>query len=282
MSEEVTRPPVIDAWVQPWTQEVSEGIQSEGIWHVFEQYGQADRLRPGVPITEMNAEMDEAGVSHAILSAGPFMTNRLVADIAASHPDRYSPMAWVDPTVSIRSAVAELQRRVVDDGFIGLKVEPFLHDRPPTDAIFYPLYSKCVELDIAVQIQVGNTGPMLPSYTGDPLYIDRIALDFPELRIVCGHIGWPWTEVMIAVAWKHPNVFVDTSAYLPKSYPDAFVKFMKTFGQDRCIYASDWPLLPFGRPLRQVDEYLDLPPEARQKFLHDNACRAFKLELPDA
>ena len=84
-----------------------------------------------------------------------------------------------------------------------LRIEPFLWSKPPTDPCYYPLYAKCVELDVAFQTQVGHTGPLFPSETGRPIYIDQVALDFPELRIICGHIGWPWTEEMIAVAWKH-------------------------------------------------------------------------------
>ena len=88
-----------------------------------------------------------------------------------------------------------------------------------------------------------------PSETGRPIYIDEVALDFPELRIVCGHIGWPWTEEMIAVAWKHRNVWIDTSAHVPKHYPPAFVHFMKTFGKDKVCFATDYPLLQWDRVL---------------------------------
>src|SRR5229473_5301890 len=83
---------------------------------------------------------------------------------------------------------------------------------------------------------------------------------FPELRIVCGHIGWPWTEEMIAVAWKHRNVWIDTSAHVPRHYPPAFVHFLKTFGRDKVCFATDYPLLPWERVLKEV-EALELPPE---------------------
>jgi hypothetical protein len=150
--------------------------------------------------------------------------------------------------------------------------------KPPTDRCYYPLYAKCVELDVAFQTQVGHTGPLYPSETGRPLYIDEVALDFPELRIVCGHIGWPWTEEMIAVAWKHKNVFIDTSAHLPKHFPERLVYWMQRQLQDKVMYASDYPLVPFDRILSQVDEHLKLSPEVKQKFLRDNARRAFKLD----
>jgi predicted TIM-barrel fold metal-dependent hydrolase len=97
---------------------------------------------------------------------------------------------------------------------------------------------------------------------------------------VAGHIGWPWTEEMIAIAQKHPNVWIDTSAHLPKHYPERFVHFLRTFGQDKCIWASDWPILDFDRARRGVTD-LGLDPVVERKFLHDNAVAAFALdELP--
>ena len=117
-------------------------------------------------------------------------------------------------------AVRELRRRVRDDGFVGLRLLPWLWGAPPTDRRYYPLFAECVELGVPFCTQVGHTGPLRPSETGRPIpYIDEIALDFPELVIVCGHIGYPWTEEMIAVARKHENVYIDTSAYTTKRLP---------------------------------------------------------------
>jgi predicted TIM-barrel fold metal-dependent hydrolase len=143
--------------------------------------------------------------------------------------------------------------------------------------VFYPLYAKCEELGIAVQTQVGGTGPLFPSRTGQPLYIDEVALDFPDLPIVCGHVGSPWVDEMIHVAWKHENVYVDTSARLPKHFEPSFLKFLSSYGQDKCIFATDWPLLDYDLPLKQL-RTLDLKDTVLDKFLHANAIRAFGLE----
>jgi predicted TIM-barrel fold metal-dependent hydrolase len=175
--------------------------------------------------------------------------------------------------------VRQIERCVKEYGFKAVKVEPFLWGKPPTHAMYYPIYAKCVELDITFTTQIGHTGPLYPSEVGRPLYLDQVALDFPELRIVGGHVGWPWTEEAIALAWKHRNVFIDTSAHVPKHFPPAFTHFMRTFGKTKCLFASDWPLLPISRPLEQLDEYCALPEEARRSFLRENAIRAFKLDL---
>ena len=97
-----------------------------------------------------------------------------------------------------------------------LRVLPWLWNLPPNDRRYYPLYAECVELGVPFCLQVGHTGPMCPSEPGRPIpYLDEVALEFPELVIVGGHIGYPWTDEMISLATKYPNVHIDTSAYKP-------------------------------------------------------------------
>ena len=108
---------------------------------------------------------------------------------------------------------------------------PWLWEAPPTDRRYYPLYAACVELGVPFCTQVGHTGPLRPSEPGRPIpYIDQVAIDFPELVIVCGHIGYPWTEEMVAVARKHENVYIDTSAYTARRYPPELVAYLRTRG----------------------------------------------------
>ena len=269
---------IIDAWVQPWTKEVVAGMPERN-WALVDSYGGAERLRGGIPTETMVDEMDAAGVDLALCSAGPLIPVRIVEDAVAKYPDRLIGVGSADPwgPDGVMVAVRELKRQVLEKGFKALKLEPFIDRKDPTEAGWYPLYAACVELDVTLQIQVGNTGPpTYPSSTGRPLHVDQIAVHFPELRIVAGHIGWPWTEEMIAIAWKHPNVWIDTSAHLPKHFPPEFVRFLKTFGQDKVIWATDWPIVDFERSLTQLDD-LELKPEVRRKFLHDNAVAAFKL-----
>src|SRR3954452_11265396 len=162
--------------------------------------------------------MDAAGVSTALLSAwhgphGPLITNDEVAAVVAAAPDRFAGVATADLTDPVR-AVAEVRRCVQEQGVAAVRVVPWLWTLPPNDRRYYPLYVACVELGVPFCTQVGHTGPLCPSETGRPVpYLDRAALDLPELVIVGGHIGHPWTNEMIGVAWKHDNVYIDTSAY---------------------------------------------------------------------
>lgn len=175
-------------------------------------------------------------------------------------------------------AVHELERAVKELGFKALRVVPWLWNRPPNDKFYFPLYVKCIELDIPFCTQVGHTGPLMPSEPGRPIpYLDEVALPFPELRIVAGHIGHPWTDEMIGVAWKHANVFIDTSAYLPRYYPPQLIHYLKTYGQNKVLFGTNFPQLPFNKCVEQA-RALGLPEEGERKFLYENARRVFKLD----
>jgi predicted TIM-barrel fold metal-dependent hydrolase len=154
---------------------------------------------------------------------------------------------------------------------------PWMWDLPPNDRHYYPLYVACVELGIPFCLQVGHTGPLRPAEPGRPIpYVDEVALAFPELTIIGGHIGYPWTEEMIALAWKYPNVYIDTSAYLPRYYPPTLRMFMNSYGQDKVLFGTNYPMLSPSRCRPQVDE-LGLKAEVREKFLRLNAIKAFGL-----
>ena len=154
---------------------------------------------------------------------------------------------------------------------------PWLWNRPPNDRHYYPLYVKCIELDIPFCTQVGQTGPLMPSEPGRPIpYLDEVALTFPELRIVAGHIGYPWTDEMLGLATKHENVFIDTSAHLPRYYPPQLVHFMRTYGRSKVLFGTNFPHLSFQKCVEQAMA-LDLPEDVARAFFTDNARRVFNL-----
>ncbi|OBI83688.1 amidohydrolase family protein [Mycobacterium asiaticum] len=235
-----------------------------------------------IPIEATIQAMDAANVEFGLLSAwrGPhgqdLVSNDEVQSWIRLHPNRFAGLAAVDLDRPM-DAIRELRRRI-DDGFVGLRVVPWLWNAPPTDRRYYPLFAQCVESGVPFCTQVGHTGPLMPSETGRPIpYIDQVALDFPELVIVCGHVGYPWTEEMVAVARKHPNVYIDTSAYTAGRLPDELVKFMKTgTGQRKVLFGTNYPMISHSHALAALDE-LALTDEARRDFLHDNAERVFQL-----
>ena len=273
----MTRPQLIDAWIQPWPAEAATAIPPHRRnTHIQRKFNPDDRKARAIPNATLIAEMDEAGVDFALLSGGPAVPMPAVLELLDKYPERFAGVAWTDPTQGIVAAQRELEHLARNYNIVGYKLEPFLLWKDPVDRVFYPMYAKCAELDITLQTQVGGCMPLYPSRTGHPMFIDEIALDFPELRIVCGHVGGPWVDEMIHVAWKHENVWIDTSARLPRLFEPEFLKFLRSYGSDTCIFASDWPILDFRRPVSQLDA-LELSPEVRDKFCSANAAKAFKL-----
>ncbi len=236
-----------------------------------------------LPIDLTVAAMDGARVDFGLLSAwhapreDALISNDEVAGWVAAHPDRFAGLAAVDLDRPME-AVRELRRCVQELEFVGLRVVPWLWEAPPTDRRYYPLLAACVDLGVPFCTQVGHTGPLRPSETGRPIpYIDQVALDFPELTIVCGHIGYPWTEEMIAVARKHENVYIDTSAYTSKRLPPELVAYMKTRGGRRkVLFGTNYPMIAPEKALEDLAD-LELDEETVALYLVGNAQRVFRI-----
>jgi predicted TIM-barrel fold metal-dependent hydrolase len=119
---------------------------------------------------------------------------------------------------------------------------------------------------------------MCPSEPGRPIpYLDRVALDFPELVIVGGHIGYPWTNEMVSLARKYPNVYIDTSAYKTSRYPRELVDYLKSDGRKKVLFGSNYPMIMPGDALADL-ELLGLSEEAKRMFLFDNAAKVFGIQ----
>ncbi|MEM6995460.1 MAG: amidohydrolase family protein [Myxococcota bacterium] len=234
-----------------------------------------------MPTAVTTGAMRSAGVTTALLSAwwgpkGPMLHNDAVAAVVAEEPELYRGVASVDLARPM-DAVRELRRAVRELGFVAVRQLPWLWELPPNDRRYYPIYAECVELGIPFCLQVGHAGPMRPSDPGRPIpYLDEVAYEFPELTIVGGHIGYPWTQEMISLATKYPNVFIDTSAYTPRRYPPELVTFMKGHGRKKVLFGTNFPMIQPGHCLSQLDE-LGLDDDVKALFLAGNAERVFGL-----
>ena len=234
--------------------------------------------------------LDDGGVDKAILPAednettyGTKIPNEDLAEFCRNAPSRLIGFAGVDPYKGM-AAVRELEYAVKELDLKGLNLAPFLLELYPTDPKYYPLYSKCVELNIPVILHVGinfyNEAPMGYSH---PKYLDQLAIDFPELKIVATHGGWPWVAEIVAVAWRHPNVYIDIAGQRPKylEMPNMgwapLLQLGNSFLQDRILFATRYPLLPFRRTIQEFRQ-LPLKSEVKEKWLWKNAARLLKLE----
>lgn len=271
--------PVVDAWMQHPTEEF---LNREMFAPLLRWQGVESA--PEIPLEWTVQAFENSGVDRALVSAwwgpdGPMLSNDYVADLVEEQPDLFAGVGSV-PLDRPREAVAEVKRCVNDLGFVGIRVVPWLWELPPDDRRYYPVYSECVEQDVPFCLQVGHTGPLRPSEMGRPIpYLDNVAREFPDLTIVAGHIGHPWTTEMMALATKYENVYIDTSAYKPNRYPDEFVEFLRSYGSDTVLFGTNYPMIQPGECLRGLEE-LDLGETVERQFLYENAERVFDTAIP--
>jgi uncharacterized protein len=275
------RPTIIDVWMQHPTQR----FLAQPVFASLQRWLRGTGGIGEPTLADTIRSMDEGGVGLGLLAAwwgpqGPLISNDEVAGFVRSHPDRLAGVAAVDLHQPM-AAVRELRRCVRELGFRALRIVSWLWNLPPDDRRYYPLYAECVELDIPVCLQVGHTGPLCPSETGRPIpYLEHVALEFPDLRIVAGHIGFPWTLEMISLATKFENVYIDSSAYKAKRYPTDFVEYLRGHGRKKVLFGTNYPMLTAADCLRDLDA-LQLDEQAKQCFLEENARRVFKLKPTD-
>lgn len=267
---------IIDVWMQHPTQLFLQQPFFDSL-----KRWQGQQIPENIPLALTDAAMQQGHVSKALMSAwcGPqgfLISNDEVADFVRQNPDRYMGVAAVDVRRPV-AAINELRRCVNELGFKALRIVQWLWNYPSDHRLFYPLYAECVALNIPVCLQVGHTGPLCPSEPGRPIpYVDHVALEFPELKIVAGHVGYPWTTEMIAVATKHPNVFIDTSAYACHRIPTELVDYLKHHGRHKVMFGTNYPMITPKDCLARLDE-LDLSADVRTAYLSGNATRVFGL-----
>lgn len=282
--------PAIDLSVRPMPGEIAERYARLPEYrHVWEaMFKRPEVLRNGIPLVDMKAEMDKWNVEIAVTSGydarktnGLHVENDWVAGpLSEALPGRVVQGIGIDPRRDIMECLAEIDRCVEQFEPRLVRLFPYAADLPPDDRRFYPIYAKCVEHRLAVWTQVGHTAGLMPSEPGRPIHLDRIALDFPDLRIIGGHIGWPWTEEMIAMAVKHPHVYISTCAHAPDHWPGELLPFLKTRGKSKVLFATNWPYIGYDRYFKKFDQ-LGLSEEVERLFLRENARVALRLEASD-
>jgi len=235
-------------------------------------------------------QLDEMGVERAVIfnldeetpSGLKGLSNDYYAGVVRQFPDKFIGMAGIDPLKGM-AAVREI-RRSYDLGLRGIGVRPFMFGIPPHHAKMYPLYAACVELDIPVWFHTGINYSTNNMEVERPIYFDIVAQDFPELKIIAGHGGWPWVPEMMAVARRNENVYIDIASIDPRylGMPGSGWETLMLLGnsmlQDRILFASTW--LFMGRTIKQLaDGVMELPLKetVKRKWLYENAARLFGL-----
>ena len=196
--------------------------------------------------------MDRAGIQLAFITAAKsgskvhpsnwHLPYEMVADVVKEHPSRFRNCGF--GVAEGMDGVRKLEYAIKELGFIGAHLYPHWFELPPHHRKYYPFYAKCVELGVPIQMQVGHClvyskdRPL--KSVGRPIYLDTIACGM--LKLVGIHTGWPWVEEMISVSWKHQNVYIGSDAYAPKYWKPEFINFINSWGQDKVMFGTDFPM----------------------------------------
>lgn len=268
--------PVIDCLVNVHFGETQ--IQPKWMTAVRDNYfkGSGSMFDP-VDLTALLDEMDEQGVERAVLMDSvekPSITARKFVD---AHPERFSLAMGVGDLTRPVSAMRELAAVAADlPVTYALKGPSFWGDGeyPPSDAVYYPLYAKCAELDLPLCMNTGIPGPPIPGEVQNPIYLDKVCVRFPELKLCMIHGADPWWDVAIRLMIKYPNLRLMTSAWSPKRLPESLLHYMRTRGKDKVMFGSDWPVLSHRRVIPEATA-LDLPSQVLDNYLYANADAFF-------
>ncbi len=243
-------------------------------------------------LDEFVAALDGAGVRASALhnfdeqsaTGQEPVPNDKVAEIVRKYPGRFIGFAGVEPHKG-NAAVAEIDRCVNELGLKAVALRPFMHDIYANDPKYFPIYGRCEELGVPVWIHASAnwTTERRMDY-GRPIYLDDVCIRFPGLKVIAGHGGWPWVNEMVALAWKHDNLYLDFSAHRPKyitkqgSGWEMLLHFGNTTIQDKVLFGSDW--LNMGVHISTIIEEVrsfPLRQPVLEKWLHRNAERVFGL-----
>ena len=208
--------------------------------------------------------------------------NEEIAEVAAANADVLIPFASVDPHRP--NAVAEARRLIADYGVKGFKFHPNIQAFYPNDREVYPLYEAIAEAGLPALFHTGHSGvgSGLPGGGGvrlkysNPMHVDDVAVDFPEMPIVLAHPSFPWQDEAISVALHKRQVYIDLSGWSPKYFPEQLVRYANTLLSDRVLFGSDYPMITPDRWLADFEQ-AGFRDEVKPLVLKRNAARLLGL-----
>lgn len=266
------RPAVIDGLVNVHFGETAQ--QPGWMLKVRDDYfkGPASMFAP-VELSQLLDEMDAHGVQKAILMDNITTPHATARSFVEARPDRFALAMGGLNLLRPMPTLRELTAVVADLPVVYAAVGPsFWGDAqyPPSDAVYYPLYTKCAELGLPLCLNTGLPGPPIPGEVQNPIHLDRVCVRFPELRLCMIHGADPWWDVAIRLLIKYENLRLMTSAWSPKRLPESLLHYMRTRGAGKVMFGSDWPVLKMSRVVPEALA-LDLPPEVLENYLYTNA-----------
>ena len=227
------------------------------------------------PISVTLHEMDRFGVEIGLIGAGGDVSRKALQ----TYPDRFVAQGGVDPNRG-KEGIQDMVRQYEEFGVrsFGAFNAGFNPQVGIDDELMYPIYEKCVELDVPIFSCAGVPGPRLPMWPQHVERIDKVMYDFPNLVFVTRHGCEPWVDLAVKLMLKWPNLYYSTSAFAPKYYPKEIIDYANTRGADKVIYAGYFPIgLSLERIMMDMQD-VAFKDEVWPKFLRENACKVLKIE----
>jgi len=271
---------IVDTHSQLWTKEALATFPD----FMLESYKRVFKEHLTPTLEDTIKDMDDAGVDKSVIVAvdaeitfGFKTPNELVAEAMTRYPDRLIGFAGVDPRKG-KLALKELECAIRELGLKGLKFIPHLNELRTNDSIMYSIYEMAQDLNIPILF---HTGTQYHARTRlrycHPLDLDDVAVDFPRLKIVVAHFGWPWVSEAIAIALRHENVYLNVAGWAPKHYPEIFIQYMNGPLKGKVLFGSDFPLLTRKRIISELKSHPMIKPQILQMILSDNPKRLLGL-----
>lgn len=253
------------------------------------KYFKNDLGQPGIPeIAEYYRSRNMACVIFPVdaecCTGIPRVPNDEVAELVAQNRDVMIPFASIDPARG-KVGVREARRLVEQYGVRGFKFHPTMQGFFPNDRMAYPLYEVIAEYGLPALFHTGQTGigAGMPGGAGlrlkysNPMHLDDVAADFPDMPIILAHPSFPWQEEALAVATHKPNVYIDLSGWSPKYFPAILVQYANSLLKHKMLFGSDFPLITPDRWIADFDK-LNIKDDVRPLILKENAARLLGLK----
>lgn len=282
--------PVVDFWANVRSEAATKA------WRNVRVFRQAVEARGGAAASfaargpaETLADMDACGIDVSVLSgmAGlePLYPQHNysideVLEWCAANPTRLLAAMTIEGLGSIAHVCREIERLAPNPAFALVRVVPMFLQEPIDSPRLYPIYERCEALGIPVSVNVGVPGPRLRAAHQDPLLLDGVIIDFPELRVVAAHMGHPWEALLIRLMRKYEHLYLSNSAWLAKYLAPEVIRFMdSSVGRSRLLFASDAPLIPPQRALEEARR-LSIGEDSMRAFLGGNALKLLGARAP--
>jgi uncharacterized protein len=277
----------IDVHTHAWKSAIAVGDEPTASQQAMGNYFRYKPQHQTVPeMAEMYRKLKMAFVVFTVdgeKGASRKITNEEIAELAHKHGDVAIPFASINPHRGAEG-VKQARRLIEDYGVKGFKFHPSVQDFMPNDRMAYPLYEAIAEAKLPALFHTGQTGVGAGTPGGggirlkysNPMLLDDVAADFPDMPIILAHPSFPWQEEALSVATHKPQVYIDLSGWSPKYFPPILVQYANTLLKEKILFGSDYPVMAPERWIAEFDK-LPIKPEVRPLIMKDNAARLLKL-----